>query len=97
MTSSAANQMPFHLYVVAVSCQQVAGMSAHSPQVRINFWRFIEERRSGVMKEVSVVAYSSHSQRLDCCSHTPCSGRRLGKLNYFLVKNKNQQTHQLLI
>lgn len=37
MMSSAANQIPVHLSGVAVSCQQVAGISAHSTRGRIFF------------------------------------------------------------
>jgi hypothetical protein len=58
MMSSAANQTPLHLSVVAVSCQQVAGISAHSPQDMIFLFLhccFIEELSAGFMKEDSVV------------------------------------------
>jgi len=53
--SSAANRTPLHLSVVAVSCQQVAGISAHSPQERIFFCVSLRNSALGFMKEASVV------------------------------------------
>ena len=80
--SSAANQTPLHLSVVALSCQQVAGISAHSPQEMIFFYccYFIEELGADVMKGDSVVRLISHAQRLGCCLLTYSLGRCLGEM-----------------